>query len=225
MTLADDLRQIAQSAGAALTPEHRHLLDLKLQWLQTSGLVGAALRRGELVPDFALPDARGGSIALSALLDRGPTALLFHCGSWCKVCDAALAAYARIADDVAGAGGSLVAISPVRQQPATAVVDNGGWPGVMLWDEDGKICKLFGLLYVIPAPLVRMYRRRGIDLPSGSARGRWLLPLPATYVVDGNAIAVFAHVDADHTRRAEPATVVKAMRSLATAADDAGERR
>jgi peroxiredoxin len=217
MTLAADLRRVALSLRATLTPENVRLLDHKLDWLRTSGLVQAALRQGELAPDFTLTGAHGETFALANLLDRGPAVLLFHCGGWCPICRTALIAYGRIGEAIDNAGGGLLAISPVRPEPVSAAADNGGWPGAMLWDQDGKVCKLFGLLYELPAQLVRLHRNLGIDLPALSGGSRWILPLPATYVVDGEAIAVFAHVDVDHTRRAEPEAVMEAIRAVAGA--------
>ena len=56
--------------------------------------------------------------------------------------------------------------------------------------------------------------RFGIDLAERQGNAAWLLPVPAAFVLDRRGTVAWAHVDADFTRRAEPAEVVAALRAL-----------
>ena len=42
--------------------------------------------------------------------------------------------------------------------------------------------------------------------------GRWVLPMPATYVIDRDGWIVFSHVEADYRERAEPVAALTAVR-------------
>lgn len=50
--------------------------------LRHSGLPGKALKVGDRVPDFMLPDTNGNIIALSSCLEKGPLVLTFFRGQW-----------------------------------------------------------------------------------------------------------------------------------------------
>ena len=56
--------------------------------------------------------------------------------------------------------------------------------------------------------------RFGIGLAERQGNAAWLLPVPAAFVLDRQGTVAWAHVDADFTRRAEPAEVIAALRAL-----------
>ena len=51
---------------------------------------------------------------------------------------------------------------------------------------------------------------------------RWVLPLPATYIIDRNGLVMLSYVDADHTTRLEPAEIITALTHLRARAIQAG---
>jgi peroxiredoxin len=62
---------------------------------------------------------------------------------------------------------------------------------------------------------VAYYRDQcGLDLPSMGAETDWELPLPATYVVGGDGVVVYAFAAADWAQRAEPQAILEAVRGL-----------
>jgi peroxiredoxin len=217
MSLAQELQARSAAARRSLAVEHIPIFDLGIEWLRSSGAISAALRAGEVMPDFALPDVLGGTVSADGLLDRGPAVLTFFCGSWCSLCAATLLAYGRIAPQVVETGGRLAAVTMERPDATRTFADAAALGYPLLSDADGRVCKLFGLLYALPAPLVRVHRELGIDLPHRNANGRWELPLAATYVVSSDGMVDFAVVDADHARRAEPDDVLVAVARLAQA--------
>jgi len=44
-----------------------------------------------------------------------------------------------------------------------------------------------------------------------NGNGRWVLPVPAAYVIDRRGQIVYAHIEADYRERAEPEDVLAAM--------------
>jgi len=46
------------------------------------------------------------------------------------------------------------------------------------------------------------------------ASGTWELPIPATYVIDPSGTIRLAFVDADYTKRLEPAAILDALRRI-----------
>lgn len=168
-----------------------------------------APRAGQRFPDFALPDAQGRYHRLADLLGGGPLVISVHRGLWCPWCRVESAGWGDAAAALAAAGGRLVTISAEVDGGAAALAARAA--GLGLCDVDLGLCLALGLVVAIPAELAEAYRAGGDDLArllGGSGR---LLPIPATFLLDGAGIVRFASVDPDFRRRAEPAAVLAAM--------------
>jgi hypothetical protein len=51
--------------------------------LRQTDIVERALKAGEPMPGFTLPDTQGRAVALAGLLVRGPVVVSFYRGDWC----------------------------------------------------------------------------------------------------------------------------------------------
>jgi peroxiredoxin len=58
-----------------------------MERVRAAGTIDAALKVGELAPEFTLPDAFGKPVSFSALLARGPVVISFYRGEWCPFCN------------------------------------------------------------------------------------------------------------------------------------------
>jgi hypothetical protein len=54
--------------------------------LDQSGVLEKALKAGERMPGFTLPDTQGRAVPLAGLLLRGPVVVSFYRGDWCDYC-------------------------------------------------------------------------------------------------------------------------------------------
>jgi peroxiredoxin len=72
----------------------------------------------------------------------------------------------------------------------------------------------FGLVLRVPGEMVRIVASFGRDIPARHGTGGWLLPIPATDVVDADGTAVAATVDPDFTRRMDPEDVLAALERM-----------
>ena len=66
MSLTDELAERASTWWAKLPPERRAMYERAGAALEESGIADRALRRGDLAPDFKLPDAGGMAVRLTA---------------------------------------------------------------------------------------------------------------------------------------------------------------
>jgi peroxiredoxin len=78
----------------------------------------------------------------------------------------------------------------------------------VLSDTNLEAAKAFGIAFEMPENLIDLYKSFGNDLSVVNGNGRWVLPLPATYVIGRDAKIIYAHVEADYRVRAEPADVL-----------------
>lgn len=181
-----------------------------------------SLQAGEIVDDFALPDASGRTVTLSALLGRGPVVLTFYRGGWCGYCSAYLRALDEAAATFRAAGAEIVAISPQTLKSSAGTVEKlrVGFP--VLSDFDNVVAKAFGLVYVLPEAFRDAYAMTGIDLPATNGTTTFELPVPATYIIGTDRRIAYAEVNPDYTRRPDPKALIERLTPLHRPAARAG---
>jgi peroxiredoxin len=69
------------------------------------------LEPGDAFPTLTITPPGGPDLTLPGAVDGGYGVILFYRGSWCPYCNAQLRAFQRAADDLAGVGASVVALS------------------------------------------------------------------------------------------------------------------
>jgi peroxiredoxin len=173
-----------------------------------------ALKVGDPMPAFVLPNAEGRLVASDELLARGPLVVSFFRGDWCPYCRTMLETYEAALPAIAAAGGQLVAISPDTNAMPSATKHKYGLSFEVLSDPDSAVILQFGVMFRAPDAYREMLQSRGIDLADRHGNQGWFIPIPATFVVDRAGIVRYAFTDVDFTYRAEPDAILGALKSL-----------
>ena len=84
----------------------------------------------------------------------------------------------------------------------------------VLSDEGNEVAKDFGLAFEIPEEF-REFHDGMVDLDAYNRDLSYLLPIPATYVVDRDETVRYAYINVDYTMRAEPAEVLSTLDEIA----------
>src|SRR5215470_10206780 len=212
MSLEDELNKIRAAAknDAALQAAYQDLLA-RLDRAETGA---RALKSGDAIPAFLLPDAEGRLVASDDLLARGCLVINFFRGNWCPYCRQTLKALEAALPEIEAAGGQLVALTPDTGHHLADTKRIQRLSYEILSDVDGTVGLQFGVLFRAPAAYRELLAGHGIDLAERHGNDGGFIPLPATYVVDRDGIVRYAFVDIDFTRRAEPSTVVTALKHI-----------
>nr|UXE45899.1 hypothetical protein Hi04_10k_c5418_00022 [uncultured bacterium] len=212
MSLEDELSQLRTElqTDEKLQIAYRDLLS-RLGRAETGE---QALRPGNAMPSFVLPDAEGRLVASDELLAKGPLVVNFFRGNWCPYCLKMLKALEAALPQLEAAGGQLVAITPDTGRHLTDTKRVQRLSYEILSDVDGAVGLLFGVLFRAPAAYREVLAGYGIDLAERHGNEGGFIPLPATFVVDRGGVVRYAFVDIDFTRRAEPADVVAVLAKL-----------
>jgi peroxiredoxin len=215
MSLRDKLDEQWQQVRKR-SPDIAQAYDALVQTLVASGLTESSLKAGERMPDFDLPNVEGRFVSSQALLERGPLVVSFFRGGWCPFCATELLALQQAVPDIVARGASLAAITPDTGAALASAKRDNALGYEVLSDVDLGLGLQFGLVFRVPDAIRDLYRRINLDLGArhGNAHDVWLLPIPATYIVDRSGMVRSAEVDCDFRRRMEPAQIVRALDEL-----------
>jgi len=198
------------------SPEIRNAYEALVDNLTRSGLIERALKPGDAMPAFELPNVEGALVASAELLERGPLVLSFFRGGWCPYCRLELNALQATLPEIERRGATLAAITPDTGAALAATKRANQLGYQVLSDVDNGIGLTLGIIFRVPPAVRELYLRLGIDLGArhGNGTGEWLLPLPATYIVDRNGVIRHAQLDPDFKRRMEPSEIVRVLAAL-----------
>lgn len=217
-TLTAQLSELKAGFKQRAAPERVALMEASTALLKAGGIEKRALNVGDAAPDITLPDALGNAVRLHDLWRRGPLVLVFYRGGWCPYCNLELRAWQSELPALENLGGSLVAISPQTPDNSLTTAEKNSLAFPVLSDSALAAAEAFGIAFTLHPELVDLYTTFGNDLPELNGNGKWVLPLPATYVIDRDGRIVFAHIDADYRERADPKDVLRSVAKLADAA-------
>jgi peroxiredoxin len=172
--------------------------------------VSNALRAGKRVPPFELPDTNGNAVSLDQALGAGPVVLNFLRGAWCAFGEESLAQLASTYERIVSVGASAFAIAP----PGQISQPGGSVPIPELVDRDMKVARAFGLVFDLPVELRQRYLELGYVPPKTRKSDSFLVPIPATYLVDQEGVIVLAHIDADYRHHLDNEALLGALKAL-----------
>jgi peroxiredoxin len=177
---------------------------------RASATITNALRAGARAPMFALHDKLGNKVMLEQLLRSGPVVLNFLRGSWCSFGEENLARFSAIHGRIVSAGAKAVALAP----PDASLNQSAHLPVPELVDTDLRVARAFGLTFDLPEELRGRYIDLGYVPPKRRRSGLFLVPVPATYLLDEDGIVAFAHVDFDYRNGFDGESLLKALDAL-----------
>ncbi len=196
-----------------------------IQALAETGLVAKAAKAGEMAPLFRLRCGPGGFISLSDLLNRGPVVVSFFWGDWCPFCVLELQALAAAHQEIERLGATLVALSPQARAKSSPAGSGGEPPFPVMQDPGCGIAARYRIAYAVPERFRAAYLALGYPNPAKTRSKGWMLPIPATYVLDSTGLVVLSYLDADYTTRLEPTEIIVALTHLRAASIPARNNR
>jgi len=178
--------------------------------LKARQLSATILPVGAKAADFELPDHNGAPVNSSTLRAKGRLVLCLIRGRWCPFCVGQMEAMNLVLPQIEAAGATLVAISPQTVKQSFFMHDQHKLRFPLLSDAGNKIARQFSLTYRVPPAQEAVYRRAFVNLPFTNGDDSWELPIPATYIIDGNGTIRYVSADEDYTKRPEPMEIVSA---------------
>lgn len=105
-----------------------------------------------------------------------------------------------------------MAISPEMPDHSLSTIEKNELAFDVLYDQGNKVAELFGLVYELPEVLRPIYADLSIDIPEYNGDSTFTIPMPATYIINQDGSILYHFIDADYTKRSEPAEIVKRLK-------------
>jgi peroxiredoxin len=207
MSLKAQLDACRRAFEANTPPSVVAALEGSVGELVQTGLVRRALKAGEVAPMFRLRSSNGDFVSLSEVLDRGPAVISFFRGGWCPFCRLELQALAQARPEIERLGATLIGLSPPPNADSFSSF-------LILTDPGCRIAARYRIAFTVAPQFRPAYLALGYPERSEKDPNHWVLPLPATYIIDRNGIVVLSYVDADYTTRLEPTEIAVALAHL-----------
>ena len=84
----------------------------------------------------------------------------------------------------------------------------------ILSDPGNQVAAKFGLRFILPEELRKIYKAFGIDVEKSNGDDSWSLPMPGRYLIGQDAAIASADVDPDYTVRTEPEETLAVLKAL-----------
>jgi peroxiredoxin len=208
--LAETLARIRASTAAWFDQDNSRLVEGLLK----AGAADGALKVGDKVPDFMVPNAEGKLRQSKSLFGEKPVVVSFYRGMWCPYCSAELNALAEASPKLRSAGAGVVAITPEAGGAALRTKKERALDFEILCDIDNGVAMDFGLMFRIPDDIQPSYLKVGRNLPLIYGNDSWMLPIPATYVVGRDGRVAHAYINLDYRERCDPESLLDVVAKL-----------
>lgn len=211
--LTEQLEVATQQFKANSPIEAQFKIGQMIEELQKSG-IASGKQQGEKAVDFKLTNALGRDVILFEELAKGPVVLVFYRGGWCPFCNRQLKAYQQILPEIHAIGAQLIAISPQKPDHSLSLQEKEGLEFQVLSDPNGLVTAKYNLLFDVPPGVREVIEGIGLDLAEYNNTSKWVLPVPATFMIDESAIIRSSYVNPNFMQRQSPEEILQELRRL-----------
>jgi peroxiredoxin len=205
---------MAFSAAAYAQPAMTKDDPMKSGFVSVEEAAKTALNVGAKMPAFTLNDSLSKSVSSKDLLKQGNLVLVFYRGAWCPFCNKYLHQLQQSLPQIKQAGGNLVAISVEPPDRSIGIAKKNELEFTVLSDPNLTVARMFHIVYQLPDATNERYKKGGLDLATYNHTEKAELPISATYIVDKKGKVVYAYIEPDYKKRAEPSILLAELAKI-----------
>ena len=212
-TLTERLSKYKNSFAKSVSAEVLEILSRNISLLQKHQVRATKLGVGSSIEDGLIYGSKGNEVELDSLLSQAPLIITFVRGAWCPYCMLELQQWNKFIKSIPQPINFIAVSGELSTLSDQAIEDNKlGFP---IWeDKNYRLASKFGLTYQVDPEMKALMLKWGIDLSLRTFSGDFVLPIPATYIIDKNHEIRYAFLEEDYTERAEPQDVYDEYKKL-----------
>ncbi len=207
MNLSKTLAEKKATTIKNLAPEKWAIMESSTNALKQASLSTKALQKGELLPDFNLPDINKNLISLKKFKNDF-LVISFYRGGWCPYCNLELRALQNILPQLEELNTELIAISPETPDNSLTTSEKNELSFSVLSDTNNLYAKSLGLVFQMPEDLRELYHSFSLNVDAHNGNKEYELPMPATYIVNKHREIIYSFTPEDYTERLDPENIL-----------------
>ena len=206
--------QQTDSSEKPFIPVEEKEMVKKDEFVSAEDAVKNALKAGDKMPSFNLPNAKNEQVSSDELLKKGNLVVVFYRGQWCPFCNLYLKKLQKSVKEINANGGELVAISVENPDNSLTVQQKNELDFTVLSDKNLDLARKFKLVFQLPKETDEKYKGKGIDLVERNGTEKPELPIAATYIVKQDGEIFYAFLDQDFKKRLQPEDIIENLKKL-----------
>ncbi|MCJ8322236.1 MAG: redoxin domain-containing protein [Colwellia sp.] len=211
--LTEKLREFKFSFNKSVSAEILETLSRSISLIKKQQVRENSLTVGDVVQSGKLYGSNGKIFELNDLLSQAPLIITFARGAWCPYCMLELQEWNKFIKSIDNEI-NIVAVSAERADLLEVAKADNQLDFPFLEDKFYHLARKFGLTYEVDAQMKEVLLKWGIDLAIRTCIDDFILPIPATYIVNKNNEICYAFLEEDYTERAEPQDVYNKYKTL-----------
>lgn len=160
------------------------------------------LKIGAKAPLFNLKDNTGKQIDLKKILkEHKSVVLFFYRGQWCPHCNKHIKNLQDSLQILSAKGAYVIGVSPETSAGIDKTIAKTKASFSIISDRDYKLMKAYKVDYVMEPGLADRYKKGGLDVAMANGQTDYVLPVPATYIIDKAGKIKYVFFDKDYKKR------------------------
>ena len=188
--------------------------DILASRLKAAQCYGSAIKVGQIMPPFVLPDENGSLVGMLELISGGPLLITFNNGHWCSYCREVLLDMREHYLQIKASGVGIVAISSMSSRSALKLVNQYKLPFPILTDSHDGYAMFVGLAVCAEKPTIASSIAKSKGENEQTHRERSIISAPATYVVDSRGVVIGCHISSDFRKRMPAQNIIPFINRL-----------
>ena len=214
-TIAEQANDVKAASASRLPAEVVAAFASDQAALTAGGIPAGAIRVGDTLTPFELPDATGSTATLDELTADGPLVVVFYRGGWCPYCNLTLRTYeSELLPQLSAYSARLVAISPETPDASLSTQEKNELAYTVLSDTGTELAGALGITFNPSDEGLAAQRALGVDIRTTRADGGTQLPMPTVLIVNRDHTVRFVDIHPDYTGRTEVSEIVTALQAL-----------
>ena len=160
------------------------------------------LKVGDKAPLFNLKDNAGKSIDLKNILKENKSVVLFfYRGQWCPHCNKHIKNLQDSLQLLSAKGAYVIGVSPETSSGIDQTIAKTKASFSIISDRDYKLMRAYKVDYVMEPGLADRYKKGGLDVAMANGQTDYVLPIPATYIINKEGKIKYVFFDKDYKKR------------------------
>lgn len=160
------------------------------------------LKVGDKAPLFNLKDNAGKAIDLKKILKENKSVVLFfYRGQWCPHCNKHIKNLQDSLQLLSAKGAYVIGVSPETSAGIDKTIAKTKASFSIISDRDYKLMKAYKVDYVMEPGLADRYKKGGLDVAVANGQTDYVLPVPATYIINKDGKIKYVFFDKDYKKR------------------------